>query len=121
MKYSNPYNSSGLLQLQSGGSKLCFCSYDLGDKYVSWTKELNIGRIKELKGELGTTFNDVVMALITSSLRNVLNNKGEYCPKKFSASIPLNTRLHADEASEFSNKFSALILWLPTQVRKISH
>ena len=72
--------------------------------------------VKRLKNHLGTTVNDVVLAICTGALRNFLLGGDELPSKPLVGVVPVSVR--ADDAPELhgSNKVSSMFVQLPADI-----
>ena len=70
-------------------------------------------RLKEIKGGLGGTVNDVVLAATTGGLRTLLETRGETPPAQgLRAMVPVNIRA-AGERLSLGNRITSLFVHLP--------
>jgi diacylglycerol O-acyltransferase len=73
--------------------------------------------LRDIKSELGGTINDVVLAIATSGLRDLLLSRGEPLPPRgLRAMVPMNIRV-AGEHLELGNKITSLFVHLPVAER----
>lgn len=78
--------------------------------------ELSLDEIKAIKRALGGTVNDVVLALVTAGLRDLLLARGETPPAAgLRAMVPVNIRDAADHL-ELGNRITSLFVHLPVSV-----
>jgi WS/DGAT/MGAT family acyltransferase len=78
--------------------------------------EVSLEEIKAVKRALGGTVNDVVLALVTAALRDLLIARGETPPAAgLRAMVPVNVR-DAAEHLELGNRISSLFVHLPVSV-----
>jgi len=78
--------------------------------------ELSLDEIKAIKRALGGTVNDVVLALVTAGLRDLLIARGETPPAGgLRAMVPVNIRDAADHL-ELGNRITSLFVHLPVSV-----
>ncbi len=69
--------------------------------------------VREIKGSLGGTVNDVVLTITASGLRALLRSRGEPLPSEgLRAMVPMNVRM-ASEHFALGNRVSSLFLELP--------
>ena len=68
---------------------------------------------KEVKNKLGTTFNDVVMALCSATLRRYLEERGVLPDEPLIAMVPVSIR-SGDEDEAYQNRVSGLLCNLAT-------
>jgi WS/DGAT/MGAT family acyltransferase len=75
--------------------------------------DLQLGEIKAIKRALGGTVNDVVLALVTAGLRELLLRRDEQPPERgLRAMVPVNVRAAAEHLA-LGNKISSLFVELP--------
>lgn len=71
--------------------------------------------VKAIKNRLGVSINDVVMAVCAGALRSYLDKHGVLPAEPLVAMVPVSTR-SGDEADKWTNRVSALLAELPTNV-----
>ncbi len=72
-----------------------------------------LAAIKSIRAELGGTVNDVVLAVVASGLKALLESRGEAPPEQgVRAMVPMNVR-SAGEKLALGNKISSLFIDLP--------
>lgn len=76
---------------------------------------LDLERVKSLKRIMGTTVNDVVLAICAGALRKYLSDKDKLPKKPLVAMVPISTRQSSDEQSS-GNKISAMLVQLATDI-----
>jgi WS/DGAT/MGAT family acyltransferase len=77
---------------------------------------LSLPRVKALRqAVIGSTLNDVVMAICTGALRRYLLEKNELPEKPLVAMVPVNTRVK-EAGKDMGNQVSAMLIQLPTNV-----
>jgi WS/DGAT/MGAT family acyltransferase len=74
----------------------------------------NLADVKRLKNELGTTVNDVVLAMCTGALRRYLESGGELPESPLVSVVPVSVTPDVAELKG-SNKISGMFVPLPTQ------
>ena len=79
------------------------------------TALLELDRIKEIKNIMGTTLNDVVLAICAGALRRYLAEKGELPKKSLVAMVPISTRSKTDGAT-MGNQISSMLIQLATEI-----
>lgn len=79
------------------------------------TAILSLDRVKALKKIMGTTLNDVVLAICAGALRRYLNEKGKLPTKPLVAMVPVSTR-SSDDKSNSGNQVSNMLIQLATTV-----
>jgi diacylglycerol O-acyltransferase / wax synthase len=78
----------------------------------AWTT-VSLASVKRIRGELGGTVNDVVLAAITSGFRDLLMERGELSEGLVVRSlVPISIRC-ADERGVVTNRLSAVLANLP--------
>jgi WS/DGAT/MGAT family acyltransferase len=75
----------------------------------------DLADIKDAKNELGGTVNDIVLALCTGGLRDLLLARGETVPDTLRAQVPVNIRTE-DTAHTLGNELTSLFVELPVGV-----
>ncbi|MEL7222201.1 MAG: wax ester/triacylglycerol synthase family O-acyltransferase, partial [Bacteroidota bacterium] len=76
---------------------------------------LSLDRIKALKSTMGTTLNDIVLAICAGALRRYLDEKGKLPSKPLVAMIPISTR-GGEEEQKGSNQISSMLVQLATNI-----
>jgi len=75
-----------------------------------------LSELKEVKGALGGTVNDVVLAVATGGLRRLLIERGEELPERgLRAMVPVNLRETGEELA-MGNRVTSLYAFLPVAV-----
>jgi diacylglycerol O-acyltransferase / wax synthase len=78
--------------------------------------EVSLEELKAIKRALGGTVNDVILALVTAALRDLLIARGETPPAAgLRAMVPVNIRDAADHL-ELGNRITSLFVHLPVSV-----
>ena len=76
----------------------------------------SLAEIKAVKGELGGTVNDVVLAAISGGFRSLLLARGEEPdPHKVPSLVPVSVRAKGDE-SVYENQVSGEVAYLPVHI-----
>ncbi len=78
------------------------------------TTILSLDRVKKLKGIMGTTLNDVILAICSGALRRYLAEKKKLPTKPLVAMVPISTKNQAEKES--GNNLSAMLVQLATDV-----
>jgi len=75
--------------------------------------DMDLAAVRDLKGRLGGTVNDLVLAIVAGALRHFLRGRGLQ-PERldFRAMIPVNVRTEADRES-LGNRVAMLVAQLP--------
>lgn len=76
---------------------------------------LSLDRILALKNIMGTTMNDVMLAICAGALRRYLLEKGKLPVKPLVAMVPISTRTKEEEGN-VDNQISAMLVQLATNV-----
>jgi WS/DGAT/MGAT family acyltransferase len=79
------------------------------------TAILSLDRVKALKNIMGTTLNDVVLAICAGALRRYLHEKEKLPEKPLVAMIPVSTR-SGEQKGNGSNELSNMLVQLATNV-----
>lgn len=79
------------------------------------TAILSLARIKELKNIMGTTMNDVMLAICAGALRRYLLEKEKLPMKPLVAMVPISTRTKEEEG-DMGNQVSSMLIQLATNV-----
>jgi WS/DGAT/MGAT family acyltransferase len=90
---------------------------DIGPhRRFDWTT-MDLGELKAIRGRLGGTVNDVVLAILTGALRRFLRQRGEAVERlDFRAMLPVNVRTDADREAA-GNRVAMLVARLPLDER----
>jgi diacylglycerol O-acyltransferase / wax synthase len=75
---------------------------------------LSLERILALKNIMGTTMNDIMLAICAGALRRYLAEKGKLPQKPLVAMVPISTR--GNEESTTDNQLSAMLIQLATHI-----
>jgi len=70
-----------------------------------------LAEVKEIKGSLGGTVNDVVLAVSTGALRRLLDERGEELEHPLRAMVPVNLR--GEDHDHLGNQVTSLFVDLP--------
>lgn len=79
------------------------------------TAILSLDRVKALKNTMGTTLNDVVLAICAGALRRYLSEKDKLPNKPLVAMVPVSLRTET-KAGDTGNKISPIFVQLATNV-----
>lgn len=77
------------------------------------TSIISLTRVKRLKNIMGTTVNDVLLAICAGALRRYLKEKRKLPKKPLVAMVPISTR---QEAGTDGNELSAMLVQLATDI-----
>lgn len=81
------------------------------------TTLLSLARVKVLKNTMGTTLNDVILAICAGALRRYLDEKNKLPAKPLVAMIPISTRTKEESGSgQTGNQISSMLVQLATNV-----
>jgi WS/DGAT/MGAT family acyltransferase len=81
----------------------------------TWTRA-SVADVKAVRGSLGGTFNDVVLAAITAGFRALLLARGETPhPHAVRTLVPVNVRVPGEESIR-DNRVSLMLAWLPVDI-----
>lgn len=78
------------------------------------TTILSLERVKKLKTIMGTTLNDIVLAICSGALRRYLDEKTKLPKKPLVAMVPISTR--SDNSEQSGNQLSAMLIQLATDI-----
>ncbi len=78
------------------------------------TTILSLERVKKLKNIMGTTLNDVILAICAGALKKYLEEKKKLPRKPLVAMVPISTA--KKDASEGGNNLSAMLVQLATNI-----
>lgn len=78
------------------------------------TSIISLDRVKTLKNIMGTTINDILLAICAGALRKYLLEKKKLPKKPMVAMVPISTRKEAD--GNDGNKLSAMLVQLATDI-----
>lgn len=77
---------------------------------------LELDRVKQLKKIMGTTLNDVILAICAGALRRYLGEKDKLPNKPLVANVPISTRTGEGGDEHGSNHISSMLVQLATNV-----
>ncbi|RMG80400.1 MAG: wax ester/triacylglycerol synthase family O-acyltransferase [Bacteroidetes bacterium] len=80
------------------------------------TAILSFDRIKALKDIMGTTINDIMLAICAGALRRYLLEKNKLPQKPLVAMVPISTRTKKEEAEKGGNQISSMLIQLATNI-----
>lgn len=84
-------------------------------KRAAWSRPVSLEAVRELKGRLGVTLNDVLLSAATGSLRRYLDARpGDPLVADFRAAVPVNLR-PLERMGELGNYFGLVFLKLPVE------
>lgn len=79
------------------------------------TAILSLDRVKALKNKMGTTMNDVLLAICAGALRRYLVEKDKLPLKPLVAMVPISTRTKGEEDKQ-GNNISSMLIQLATNI-----
>lgn len=78
------------------------------------TSIISLARVKKLKNIMGTTVNDILLAICAGAIRRYLEEKRKLPKKPLVAMVPISTRKQED--GNEGNKLSAMLVQLATHI-----
>jgi len=81
------------------------------------TAIISLERVKALKNIMGTTVNDVILAVCSGALRKYFLDKNKLPEKSLVAMVPISTRAAATDEKTSGNKVSMMLVQLATEVK----
>ncbi|BBY55625.1 wax ester/triacylglycerol synthase family O-acyltransferase [Mycobacterium koreense] len=120
------YTAAGLSRVRRSGRRLSpeltrpfsppptFMNHVLTPQRRFATATLSLADIKETSKKLGATLNDVVLAISTGALRNLLLHYDGSADRPLLASVPMGFDFSAERI--WGNKFSGVLVGLPVDV-----
>jgi len=105
-----------LPELSASTERLRFNVFCRGPQKFAWA-EIPLAEVKAIKSTCGTSVNDVILALVTATIRRYLELHGDR-PKGrlFRIMVPVNLRGN-DSAGELGNRISLVPVTLPLDIR----
>lgn len=92
--------------------KTPFNVFPSGERRIAWT-DISFSEVRGIRGALGGTVNDVVLAVVAAALGRYLDGHGyDTRDLKLRAMLPVNVR-REDELGQLGNRVSALFACLP--------
>lgn len=85
----------------------------IGPRRTLRAVQVDLGEVKHVKGTLGGTVNDVVLAAVTGGLRELFLHRGEEPPHGLRAMVPMNVRAEHERDGSLGNRISSLFVELP--------
>lgn len=105
-----------LPELTAPTADLCFNVNCQGPLKVAWV-ELPLEDLKDIRKACGTTVNDVLLALVTSTIQRYVELRGDSIKGRlFRMMVPVNTR-GADSPDELGNRISLVPVTVPLDIR----
>jgi diacylglycerol O-acyltransferase / wax synthase len=109
---------TGLLpELSASTERLRFNVFYRGPQKFAWS-EIPLPEIKAIKQSCGTSVNDVILALVTATVRRYLEMHGDAVKGRlFRMMVPVNLR-GSDTTHEMGNRISLVPVTIPLDIRK---
>lgn len=105
-----------LPELSAPTERLRFNVFYRGPQKFAWA-ELPLAEIKALKNSCGTSVNDVILALVTATIRRYLELHGDSVEGRlFRVMVPVNLR-GSDTAEDLGNRISLVPVTIPLDIR----
>jgi diacylglycerol O-acyltransferase / wax synthase len=109
-------NEEGILEVATARApRTCFNGPISRHRRFSYGS-ISLDRVKALKNAVGTTVNDVLVAICARALRGWLTERGELPDDPLVAMIPVSVREPGDTQS-FGNRISFMVVPIPTTER----
>ena len=108
---------SGLLpELSAPTERLRFNVFYRGPQKFAWT-EISLAEVKAIKQACGTSVNDVILALVTATIRRYLEGHGDSVKgRMFRMMVPVNLRGN-DSPGDLGNRISLVPVTIPLDIR----
>ncbi|MGD0508395.1 MAG: wax ester/triacylglycerol synthase family O-acyltransferase [Terriglobales bacterium] len=105
-----------LPELSASTERLRFNVFCRGPQKFAWT-EIPLAEIKAIKGSCGTSVNDVILALVTATIRRYVELHGDSVKGRlFRIMVPVNLRGN-DSTGELGNRISLVPVTIPLDIR----
>src|SRR5271169_348421 len=105
-----------LPELSASTERLRFNVFCHGPQKFAWT-EIPLAEIKAIKSSCGTSVNDVILALVTATMRRYLELHGDRVKGRlFRMMVPVNLR-GSDSPGELGNRISLVPVTIPLDIR----
>jgi diacylglycerol O-acyltransferase len=105
-----------LPELSASTERLRFNVFYRGPQKFAWA-EIPLAEIKAVKNTCGTSVNDVILALVTASVRRYLELHGDSVKGRlFRMMVPVNLRGN-DSPGELGNRISLVPVTIPLDIR----
>jgi len=105
-----------LPELSASTERLRFNVFCRGPQKFAWT-EIPLPEIKAIKSSCGTSVNDVILALVTATMRRYVELHGDPVKgRMFRIMVPVNLRGN-DTAGELGNRISLVPVTIPLDIR----
>jgi diacylglycerol O-acyltransferase / wax synthase len=108
--------SSLIPELSASTERLRFNVFYRGPQKFAWA-QMPLAEIKAIKNSCGTSVNDVVLALVTATIRRYLELHGDPVKGRlFRMMVPVNLR-GSDSPGELGNRISLVPVTVPLDIR----
>jgi diacylglycerol O-acyltransferase len=108
--------SSLIPELSASTERLRFNVFYRGPQKFAWA-QMPLAEIKAIKNSCGTSVNDVVLALVTATIRRYLELHGDPVKGRlFRMMVPVNLR-GSDSPGELGNRISLVPVTIPLDIR----
>ena len=108
--------SSLIPELSASTERLRFNVFYRGPQKFAWA-QMPLAEIKAIKSSCGTSVNDVVLALVTATIRRYLELHGDPVKGRlFRMMVPVNLR-GSDSPGELGNRISLVPVTIPLDIR----
>ncbi len=105
-----------LPELSASTERLRFNVFCRGPQKFAWA-EIPLPEIKAIKSNCGTSVNDVILALVTATIRRYVELHGDPVKgRMFRIMVPVNLRGN-DSAGELGNRISLVPVTIPLDIR----
>ncbi|HMD17587.1 MAG TPA: wax ester/triacylglycerol synthase family O-acyltransferase [Terriglobales bacterium] len=105
-----------LPELSASTERLRFNVFCHGPQKFAWT-EIPLAEIKAIKSSCGTSVNDVILALVTATIRRYVELHGDRVKGRlFRIMVPVNLRGN-DSTGELGNRISLVPVTIPLDIR----
>jgi diacylglycerol O-acyltransferase len=109
-------DSSLIPELSASTERLRFNVFYRGPQKFAWA-QMPLAEIKAIKSSCGTSVNDVVLALVTATIRRYLERHGDPVKGRlFRMMVPVNLR-GSDSPGELGNRISLVPVTIPLDIR----
>jgi diacylglycerol O-acyltransferase / wax synthase len=103
-------------ELSASTERLRFNVFYRGPQKFAWA-EVPLAEIKAIRHACGTSVNDVILALVTATIRRYLESHGDRVKRRmFRMMVPVNLR-GSDNPGELGNRISLVPVTIPLDIR----
>jgi WS/DGAT/MGAT family acyltransferase len=114
-RIGRPARDGGMLEVpRTNAPRMVFNGPVSSHRRVAFAS-LSLTDVKEIKNALGTTVNDVVVAICAAGLRSWLQEHGELPDEPLVAMIPVSVRTH-EQRGTYGNRVSTMAVAIPTDI-----